>query len=132
MRARLCGAPLPVRRKVTTALQRPAGEGGREFSHRTRAGPGAACRLIWRRRRQCWSCSILGPGCRSRVIKGEGLDSIQADIEAAYRRESRRVLATLLRLLNGNFDVAEEALQEAFVEAVKYWPEQGVPGNPRT
>jgi RNA polymerase sigma-70 factor (ECF subfamily) len=60
------------------------------------------------------------------------LDSIQADIEAAYRRESRRVLATLLRLLNGNFDVAEEALQEAFVEAVKYWPEQGVPGNPRT
>ena len=39
MRARLCGAPLPVRRKVTTALQRPAGEGGREFSHRIRAGP---------------------------------------------------------------------------------------------
>lgn len=41
------------------------------------------------------------------------------------------MLATLLPLLNGNFDVAEEALQEAFVEAVKYWPEQGIPGNPR-
>ena len=59
------------------------------------------------------------------------MDSIQADIEAAYRRESRRVLATLLRLLNGNFDLAEEALQEAFVEAVKHWPAQGIPGNPR-
>ena len=60
------------------------------------------------------------------------MDSIQADIEAAYRRESRRVLATLLRLLNGNFDLAEEALQEAFVEAVKHWPAQGIPDNPRT
>lgn len=41
------------------------------------------------------------------------------------------MLATLLRLLNGNFDLAEEALQEAFVEAVKHWPAQGIPANPR-
>ncbi len=58
------------------------------------------------------------------------MESIQADIEAVYRRESRRVLATLLRLLNGNFDLAEEALQDAFVEAVKHWPVRGVPENP--
>jgi len=64
-------------------------------------------------------------------MKGNDMESIQADIEAVYRRESRRVLATLLRLLNGNFDLAEEALQEAFVEAVKHWPARGIPENPR-
>jgi RNA polymerase sigma-70 factor (ECF subfamily) len=47
-----------------------------------------------------------------------------------YRCESRRVLATLIRLL-GDFDVAEEALQEAFAAAVQQWPRDGVPPNPR-
>jgi RNA polymerase sigma-70 factor (ECF subfamily) len=51
-------------------------------------------------------------------------------VEAVYRAESRRVLATLIRLL-GDFDLAEEALHEAFVAALERWPEQGVPGNPR-
>ncbi|HSA55927.1 MAG TPA: RNA polymerase sigma factor [Gemmatimonadaceae bacterium] len=52
-------------------------------------------------------------------------------IDAVYRSDSRRVLATLIRLL-GDFDLAEEALQEAFAAAVERWPEEGLPANPRT
>jgi RNA polymerase sigma-70 factor (ECF subfamily) len=51
-------------------------------------------------------------------------------VEALYRAESRRVLATLIRLL-GDFDLAEEALHEAFRSAVEQWPRDGVPANPR-
>ncbi|MFL1494941.1 RNA polymerase sigma factor [Pseudomonas antarctica] len=51
-------------------------------------------------------------------------------IEAIYRRESRRVLATLIRLL-GDFDLAEDALHEAFFVAVERWQQDGVPSNPR-
>ncbi|MES0195078.1 RNA polymerase sigma factor [Mesorhizobium sp. M0011] len=50
-------------------------------------------------------------------------------LEAAYRNEARRVLATLIRLLGG-FDAAEEALHEAFTAAAEQWPRQGVPANP--
>ncbi|MEX1058797.1 MAG: sigma factor, partial [Natronospirillum sp.] len=59
------------------------------------------------------------------------MSSIQQDIEAIYRLESRRVLASLLRLLNGNFDLAEEALQDAFAAALTQWPKDGVPDKPR-
>ncbi|MGQ7958440.1 RNA polymerase sigma factor [Pseudomonas sp. SP16.1] len=55
---------------------------------------------------------------------------IGALIERLYREESRRVLATLIRLL-GDFDLAEEALHEAFRVAVEQWKEGGVPANPR-
>ena len=51
-------------------------------------------------------------------------------IEAIYRSESRRVLATLIRLLR-DFDLAEEALQNAFVAAFERWPREGEPANPR-
>ena len=51
-------------------------------------------------------------------------------VEAVYRAESRRVFATLIRLL-GDFDLAEEALHEAFASAVEQWPREGVPANPR-
>ncbi|HUQ73218.1 MAG TPA: RNA polymerase sigma factor [Burkholderiales bacterium] len=51
-------------------------------------------------------------------------------VEAIYRAESRRVFATLIRLL-GDFDVAEEALHEAFRAALEQWPKEGVPANPR-
>ncbi|EIM72009.1 ECF subfamily RNA polymerase sigma-70 factor [Nitratireductor aquibiodomus RA22] len=53
----------------------------------------------------------------------------RAALEAAYRNEKRRVLATLIRLL-GSFDAAEEALHEAFAAAAKRWPGEGVPANP--
>jgi RNA polymerase sigma-70 factor (ECF subfamily) len=52
-------------------------------------------------------------------------------VDAVYRAESRRVLATLIRLL-GDFDLAEEALHDAFAAAVEQWPNEGVPANPRT
>jgi RNA polymerase sigma-70 factor, ECF subfamily len=53
-----------------------------------------------------------------------------ATVEAVYRAESRRVLATLIRLL-GDFDRAEEAMHEAFVTAMERWARDGVPVNPR-
>ena len=52
------------------------------------------------------------------------------DFDALYRAESRRVFATLVRLL-GDFDRAEEALAEAFRAALEQWPNEGVPANPR-
>ncbi len=58
----------------------------------------------------------VGEGARERV-------------EALYRADSRRVLATLIRLL-GDFDLAEEATHDAFTVAVERWPREGVPANP--
>lgn len=55
---------------------------------------------------------------------------VRSQVDAVYRAESRRVLATLIRLL-GDFDLAEEALHDAFVAAVEQWPRGGVPANPR-
>ncbi|HKW47716.1 MAG TPA: RNA polymerase sigma factor [Gemmatimonadaceae bacterium] len=55
---------------------------------------------------------------------------MQARIEEIYRTDSRRVLATLIRLL-GDFDLAEEALHDAFMAALERWPNEGVPRNPR-
>jgi RNA polymerase sigma-70 factor (ECF subfamily) len=55
---------------------------------------------------------------------------VRARVDAIYRAESRRVLATLIRLL-GDFDLAEEAVHDAFTAAVERWPTEGVPANPR-
>jgi RNA polymerase sigma-70 factor (ECF subfamily) len=55
---------------------------------------------------------------------------IRAAVETAYRQESRRVFATLVRLL-GDMTVAEEALQDAFRAALEQWPRDGIPANPR-
>lgn len=63
-------------------------------------------------------------------MSGEREDATRAKIEQIYRVESRRVFATLLRLL-GDFDLAEEALHEAFTAAVHQWPAAGVPDSPR-
>jgi RNA polymerase sigma-70 factor (ECF subfamily) len=53
------------------------------------------------------------------------------EVEEVFRSERQRALATLIRLLGGDFDLAEDVLQEAFVEAVARWPVAGVPSNPR-
>ena len=63
-------------------------------------------------------------------MNDEPAQDARAVVEAVYRRESRRVLATLIRLL-GSFELAEDALQEAFVAALERWPREGVPVNPR-
>jgi RNA polymerase sigma-70 factor, ECF subfamily len=57
-------------------------------------------------------------------------DRAREAVDAVYRADSRRVLATLIRLL-GDFDVAEEAMHDAFAAAVEQWPDAGVPENPR-
>ena len=57
-------------------------------------------------------------------------DNVRAQVDEMYRTESRRVLATLIRLLR-DFDLAEEALHEAFAAALEQWSREGVPANPR-
>src|SRR5213075_3270197 len=55
---------------------------------------------------------------------------VRERIEDIYRSDSRRVLATLIRLL-GDFDRAEEAVHDAFAAALDSWPAEGIPANPR-
>jgi RNA polymerase sigma-70 factor (ECF subfamily) len=62
--------------------------------------------------------------------KEESTQSIYEQVDGIYRLESRRVFATLIRLL-GDFDLAEEAVQTAFAAALEQWPREGVPANPR-
>jgi RNA polymerase sigma-70 factor, ECF subfamily len=57
-------------------------------------------------------------------------DLARGAVDAVYRADSRRVLATLIRLL-GDFDLAEEAMHDAFAAAIEQWPQAGVPANPR-
>jgi RNA polymerase sigma-70 factor (ECF subfamily) len=63
-------------------------------------------------------------------VSADRAAAARAAAEAVYRAESRRVFATLVRLL-GDFDLAEEALVEAFAAAAEEWPREGVPPNPR-
>jgi RNA polymerase sigma-70 factor, ECF subfamily len=56
--------------------------------------------------------------------------TITTTVEELYRAESRRVFATLVRVV-GDFDLAEEVVQEAFAVALKQWPQDGIPANPR-
>ena len=57
-------------------------------------------------------------------------DQMRELLDSLYRVDSRRILATLIRLL-GDFDLAEEAMHEAFATALTAWPSSGVPDNPR-
>jgi RNA polymerase sigma-70 factor (ECF subfamily) len=57
-------------------------------------------------------------------------EQIRELLDSLYRMDSGRILATLIRLL-GDFDLAEEAMHEAFAAALSLWPRSGVPGNPR-
>src|SRR5271169_3435270 len=57
-------------------------------------------------------------------------EQIRELLDSLYRVDSGRILATLIRLL-GDFDLAEEAMHEAFAAALSLWPGSGVPGNPR-
>ena len=57
-------------------------------------------------------------------------ERVRESVDAIYRSESRRILATLIRLL-GDFELAEDALHDAFTAALERWPREGVPANPR-
>jgi len=63
-------------------------------------------------------------------MRDDASAGVRETVDAVYRAESRRVFATLVRLL-GDFDVAEEALHDAFRAALEQWPRDGVPANPR-
>jgi len=56
-------------------------------------------------------------------------EQVQEKVDAVYRSESRRILATLIRLL-GDFELAEDALHDAFSAALKQWPKDGIPAKP--
>jgi len=64
------------------------------------------------------------------VLHSRDAEPVRETVDAVYRAESRRLLATLIRLL-GDFDLAEEALHEAFRAALEQWPRDGVPASPR-
>lgn len=57
------------------------------------------------------------------------MDKTRSTIESVFRQESGRIIATLIRI-SGSFDLAEEAMQEAFAAAVTHWPAKGIPDNP--
>src|SRR5215212_1091733 len=65
-----------------------------------------------------------------RIMSEHTVETLRELLDDTYRSESRRILATLIRLL-GDFDLAEEALHDAFRAALERWPREGVPGNPR-
>jgi RNA polymerase sigma-70 factor (ECF subfamily) len=60
----------------------------------------------------------------------QAAESIRTLVDSIYRTESRRILATLIRLL-GDFELGEDAMQDAFAAALERWPRDGVPANPR-
>ena len=64
------------------------------------------------------------------LADGNTPEQVRNKINAIYREDSRRILATLIRLL-GDFERAEEALHDAFTAAMEQWPRDGVPNNPR-
>jgi RNA polymerase sigma-70 factor, ECF subfamily len=64
------------------------------------------------------------------VMSERSTEQIRELLDSLYRVDSRRILATLIRLL-GDFDLAEEAMHEAIAAALSVWPQSGVPGNPR-
>src|SRR6476646_6845876 len=64
------------------------------------------------------------------MMSENAAEQVREAVDAVYRSDSRRVLATLIRLL-GDFDLAEEALHDAFSVALERWPRDGVPPNPR-
>jgi RNA polymerase sigma-70 factor, ECF subfamily len=67
---------------------------------------------------------------RTADMGGNPVDASREKVGEVYRSESRRVFATLIRLL-GDFDLAEDALHNAFAAALEQWPQSGVPDNPR-
>src|SRR5205085_1773257 len=64
------------------------------------------------------------------VMADRSPEQIRESLDSLYRVDSGRILATLIRLL-GDFDLAEEAMHEAFAAALSLWPSNGVPKNPR-
>src|SRR5215211_6524127 len=71
---------------------------------------------------------LRGPG-RGRGHPGEAIEGSSETVDRLFRHESGRAVASLIRVL-GDFDLAEESVQEAFVVALERWPRDGLPRNP--
>src|ERR1700719_2600378 len=67
---------------------------------------------------------------RTLQVSEYSAEEVREKVDAVYRSDSRRILATLIRLL-GDFELAEDALHDAFSAALERWPKEGVPANPR-
>ncbi|MBI2213014.1 MAG: RNA polymerase sigma factor [Acidobacteria bacterium] len=80
--------------------------------------------LVARRISTCGPCS-----CTIGSVTASHADEVRALVERIYRDDSRRIFATLIRLV-GDFDLAEEALHEAFATAIERWPVDGIPEKP--
>jgi len=78
--------------------------------------------------RRSWFAKVVVMS--ERVMSERSTEPIRELLDSLYRVDSGRILATLIRLL-GDFDLAEEAMHEAFAAALSLWPRSGVPGNPR-
>src|SRR6187402_135180 len=63
-------------------------------------------------------------------MPASAVEQVRESLDSIYRAESGRILATLIRLL-GDFDLAEDAVHDAFAAALERWPQDGVPENPR-
>src|SRR6058998_2264531 len=82
-----------------------------------------------------WRCDPSGSTSvprrgSARPVPEDAAGQVRDLVDGVYRAESRRVLATLIRLL-GDFELAEDALHDAFAAAVERWPKDGIPANPR-
>jgi DNA-binding transcriptional ArsR family regulator len=71
-----------------------------------------------------------GRRARGLPMSEDSAEMVRKTVESLYRSDSRRILATLIRLL-GDFELAEEALHDAFTAAIEQWPRDGLPANPR-
>ena len=89
--------------------------------------------------RPVWDYAIAAPGSRRRQRPGTdarddrrpltGSDAAHEIVDRLFREEQGRAVATLIRV-TGDFDLAEEAVQDAFISALETWPARGVPDNP--
>lgn len=77
-----------------------------------------------------WRDRLSATDSEGSSISKHHRESVRKTVDRVYRAESRRVLATLIRLLR-DFELAEEALHDAFAAAVEQWPRDGIPDNPR-
>jgi RNA polymerase sigma-70 factor (ECF subfamily) len=108
-------------------LQRPARLG--RFGTSPNDYPASTAVLIRTRRTHGGAAPDRWPS-DGRPVSEDPAERARQQVDAVYRSDSRRVLATLIRLL-GDFDLAEEAMHDAFAVAAEQWARDGVPANPR-
>jgi RNA polymerase sigma-70 factor (ECF subfamily) len=101
----------------------------------TRSFPIATLAMSWEKANlestgEAFCCPDFSWFAKIVVMSERSAEQIRELLDSLYRLDSGRILATLIRLL-GDFDLAEEAMHEAFAVALSLWPRSGVPGNPR-